>query len=381
MLYMKLVVSRHLFVAIFLVALFPANSFAEMVRVTGRAALVDGNTLLAQRRALEDALYLAALEGGADVSGFSMSDHGLLTGESILMQPSSRILDYSVIRQGPLNSHYEVEIDAFVGSVPEVGCEVRPVVKLIAGSPQIHAAQTAPLWADAALQQAHDATVRLLKSIPKIELSTSDMSFIPEPQAHSNVPNGFDYQTLMTGRGNTNVAATSNIPVSARALHLSWHATAPGLNAHTLTVALSAQIIDPAAPDRMRQMSTTQTIAISSNTPWRALNVLARRDASKVAEIASVKAAADLSAWLEDYACAPLNAELFAAGSGHFRIDLGSRDGLTRQSLAFAEGHGQPWTVFRIVELTISSAIVSPLNVNRAGHHLEGAQVRFKIGS
>jgi len=378
---MKLVVSHFLLAAIILVALFPENSFAEMVRVTGRAALVDGNTVLAQRRALEDALYLAALEGGADVSGFSMSDHGVLTGESILMQPSSRILDYSVMRQGPINSHYEVEINAFVGSVPEMGCAVRPVVNLIAGSPQIHAGQTAPLWADAALQQTHDATIRLLKSTSRVELSTSDVSFIPEPQVSSNVPNGFDYQTLLTGSGNTPIIATSNIPDSARALHLSWHATAPGLNAHTLTVSLSAKIIDPAAPGRMRQVSFTQTVAVSTNTPWRALNVLARRDASKVAEIVSVKAATDLSAWLDDYACAPLHAELVAAGSGHFRIDLGSRDGLTPQSLAFAEGYGQPWTVFRIVDLTMSSAIVSPLNVNRAGHNLEGAHVRFETGS
>ena len=377
---MLLAVSRYLLVPILMVALFPANSFADMVRVTGRAALVDGNTELAQRRALEDALYLAALEGGADVSGFSMSNQGILTGESILMQPSSRILDYSILHQRSLNSHYEVEIEAYVGSVPEIGCAVRPVVRLIAGRPQIHAGQTAPLWADEALQQAHDATIRLLKSIPRVELSSSDMSFIQEPQARSNVPNGFDYQTLLSGRTNIPVVAIPNIPDSSRALNLSWHATAPGLNAHTLTVGLSAQIIDPAAPDRMRQISTTQTVAISTNTPWRALNVLARRDARKVAEIASIKAAADLSAWLDDYACAPLRAGLIAAGSGNFRIDLGSRDGLTRQSLAFAEGHGQPWTVFRIVELTTSSAMVSPLNVNRAGQHLEGAHVRFKIG-
>ncbi|AGI68525.1 hypothetical protein OAN307_c29750 [Octadecabacter antarcticus 307] len=373
-------ISRCLLAVIFLVALGQGPSFADMVRVTGRAALIDGDTALAQRRALEDALYLAALAGGADVSGFSMADRGVLTGESVLVRPGSRILDYSVLRQGPSNNHYEVEIDAYVGAVPEIGCAMRPAVRLIAGHPQIHAGQRAPLWTDAALEQAHVSTIRLLESTPRVDLSTSDISFAPDPQARSNVPDGFDYRALLTGRANEPASTTSNIPDSARALHLSWHATAPSLNSHTLTVTLSAQIIDPAAPNRARQISTRQTVAISANTPWRTVNVLARRDASKVAEIVALKAAAELSNWLDDYACAPLQGELVAAGAGQFRINLGSRDGLTHQSLAFVEGHGQPWTVFRIVELTASSSTVSPLNINRAGRNLEGANVRFELG-
>jgi len=354
--------------------------FADLVRVTGRAAVTDNNTDRAQRIALEDALYLAALAGGADVSGFSMADNGVLTGESILMRPNSRILDYSVVSQGRSGHHYEVVIDAYVGAAPALGCAVRPAVHLIAGAPQIHVGQSAPLWASEALQMAHDATIRGLGNTPQIQISARDISLVAADQSGSRLPAGFDYNSLTSGQARVETSRANPIPDTARGLHLSWQATAPGLQAATLTVTLHARLLDPAAPGRAQQLSTNHVVAVSANTPWRTINVLARKDAHEVANSVAAQFSAELAAWLGSYACAPLQGYLTAAGTGRFRIDLGSRDGLTHQSLGFAEGRGQPWTVFRIVELSPSHAILSPLNARRAGPQMAGAQVRFEIG-
>ena len=362
---------------IFLFLMTVAPTTAEMVRVVGRAAYVDGNTSLAQHHALEDALYLAALEGGADVSGFSMTNQGVLTGESILMQPTYRILDYSILHEGRSGPHYEVTIEAYVGAAPDLGCTVRPMVDLVADRPKIHASQTAPLWATEALKGAHDQTLRNLRTVKTVQIISRDISFAPTQSTQSNIPTGFDYQALLNGNSTKPVQTGTD---HTRGLHLSWHATAPALNAHTMTVALKAQIIDPAAPTRARQKSISQTIAISPNTPWRALNVLARKDSQAIAQIVAKQASDELAAWLGNYFCAPLKSTLVASGNGQFRVDLGARDGLTRHSLAFVEYHGQPWTVLRVLELTASSAIVSPLNPGRAAQHLNGAPVRFEIG-
>ena len=365
---------------VLLLALTAVPSFADMVRVTGRAAVTDSDTDRAQRFALEDALYLAALEGGADVSGFSMADNGVLTGESILMRPNSRILDYTVVSQGRSGHHYEVVIDAYVGTAPALGCAVRPAVHLIAGNPQIHVGPTAPLWAKEALEMAHDATIRGLGDAPQIQISAPDISLVTVEQSGSKLPAGFDYNSLTDGKARIEASRSYQIPDTARGLHLSWHAAAPGLQAATLTVTLQAQVLDPAAPGRAQQMSTSHVVAVSANTPFRTINVLARKDAHEVAKSVAANVYAELAAWLGSYACAPLQGYLTAAGTGRFRIDLGSRDGLTHQSLAFAEGRGQPWTVFRIVELSPSHAILSPMNPRRTGAHLAGAQVRFDMG-
>ena len=363
-----------------LLVLTAGPSFADMVRVTGRAAVTDNDTDRAQRYALEDALYLAALEGGADVSGFSMADNGVLTGESILMRPNSRILDYSVVSQGRSGHHYEVVIEAYVGAAPALGCAVRPAVHLIAGNPHIHVGPTAPLWAKEALELAHDATIAGLAATPQIQISARDISFATVEQSGRKLPAGFDYNSLMGGQPRVEASRSNQIPDTARGLHLSWHATAPGIQAATLTVTLQAQVLDPAAPGRAQQMSTSHVVAVSANTPFRTINVLARKDAHEVAKSVAANVSAELATWLGSYACAPLQGYLTAAGAGRFRIDLGSRDGLTHQSLAFAEDRGQPWTVFRIVELSPSHAILSPMNPRRAGAQLAGAQVRFDIG-
>lgn len=370
----------RLLAPVLLLILTCGPGFADMVRVTGRAAVTDNDTDRAQRFALEDALYLAALEGGADVSGFSMADNGVLTGESILMRPNSRILDYTVVSQGPSGHHYEVVIDAYVGTVPALGCAVRPAINLISGNPQIHVGYTAPLWAQEALELAHDATVMGLGATPQIQISARDISLATVGQSGRKIPAGFDYDTLMGGQSRVEASRSNLIPDTARGLHLSWHATAPGLQATTLTVTLQAKVLDPAAPGRAQQMTTSHVVAVSANTPWRTVNVLARKDAHEVAKSVAANVSAELATWLGSYACAPLQGYLTAAGTGRFRIDLGSRDGLTHQSLAFAEGRGQPWTVFRIVELSPSQAVLSPMNARRAGAQLAGAKVRFEIG-
>jgi hypothetical protein len=363
--------------AIFLFLMTVAPTTAEMVRVVGRAAYMDGNTSLAQRHALEDALYLAALEGGADVSGFSITNQGVLTGDSILLQPTYRILDYSILNEGRSGDHYEVTIEAYVGAAPDLGCTVRPIVDLVAYRPQIHTTQTAPLWATEALKGAHDQTLRNLEALNTVQIISRDISFAPTQNAQSNIPSGFDYQALLNGKSSTPIQTG---PDHARGLHLSWHATAPALDTHSMTITLNTEIIDPAAPTRARQKSISQTVAISPNTPWRAFNVLARKDVQAITQIIAKQAGDELSAWLGNYACAPLKSVLVASGNSRFRVDLGTRDGLTRQSLAFVEYHGQPWTVLRVLELTTSSAIVSPLNPSRAAPHLNGAPVRFEIG-
>ena len=124
-------------------------------------------------------------------------------------------------------------------------------------------------------------------------------------------------------------------------------------------------------------MRLRHTLKLTTDTPWRALNVLARKDQEAVAKVLSEKMGAQLSTVLEEFACAPLVAQLQSAGKGRFRVQLGARDGLTRQSLAFSEGGDQTWTVFRVVELAQSSAIIAPMNAARAAGRLTGAQVRF----
>lgn len=356
----------------------PVAATAEMVRVTGRAVLAPNDIPGSRRRALEDALYLAAMKGGADIDAFSAVDMGVLTADSILLRASTRIVDFAVVDEFRGQSQFEVTIDAYVGERPQLGCAARPDLALTVGVPKLNTTQQVPHWMGEALKMAHDKTVDVLRSAANVRLVDSTISLAPKAEVASKVADGFDYQSLLTGKVPRQDGGT--LPRNARGLHLSWSAQSASARAERVVVTLNARIVDPAAPSRTRNLKLQKTVTLKPDTPWRALNVVASKDWSRTAKNLSRNFGESLATWLEQAACAPLVANLVAAGKDRYRVDLGSRDGLTRQSLAFVDGGQSAWTVLRVVELAASSAIVAPMNAARAPSRLAGTQVRFNDG-
>jgi hypothetical protein len=356
----------------------PVAAIAEMVRVTGRAVLEANDIPGSRRRALEDALYLAAMKGGADIDAFSAVDMGVLTADSILLRASTRIVDFAVVDEFRGQSQYEVTIDAYVGERPELGCAARPDLALTVGVPKLSTTQQLPHWMGDALKMAHDRTIDVLRGAANVRLSDSTISLEAKPEVQSRIADGFDYQSLLTGQAVRQVSGT--LPRNARGLHLSWSAQSASARAERVVVTLEARIVDPAAPARTRNLKLQKTVTLTPDTPWRALNVVASKDWDSTANDLSRTFGDSLATWLEQSACAPLMANLAAAGTGRYRVDLGIRDGLTRQSLAFVDGGQSAWTVLRVVELAASSAIVAPMNPARAPSRLTGTLVRFNDG-
>ena len=92
----------------------------RFIETTGRAVIIDpAMEQEARMMALEDALYLAALEGGARIDGFSavMTDSSLE--DHFVIRPASRILDYTITNEVIDDLHYQVSIRAAVGDLPQ----------------------------------------------------------------------------------------------------------------------------------------------------------------------------------------------------------------------------------------------------------------------
>ena len=71
------------------------NSSVNIVRASGRAVTSGLEDTEAKRRALEDALYIASLKGGAEIDAYSSVNAGTELTENILVRPAARILDYA----------------------------------------------------------------------------------------------------------------------------------------------------------------------------------------------------------------------------------------------------------------------------------------------
>ena len=116
---MKKLLKFYFFLKFVLIS-FHAFSYQDInvlnAEVTGRAVILDNNIEKARRLALEDALYLASLKGGAFVDGFSSISKNTIINDQSIIKSDSKILDFKIIEEKRNKDHYEIKLLAIIGS-------------------------------------------------------------------------------------------------------------------------------------------------------------------------------------------------------------------------------------------------------------------------
>ena len=96
--------------------------------VTGRAVIYDNNIEKARRLALEDALYLSSLKGGAFVDGFSSVSKNTIINDQSIIKSDSKILDFKILSENKNKDHYEIKLLAIIGSKKNsFECKEKPI--------------------------------------------------------------------------------------------------------------------------------------------------------------------------------------------------------------------------------------------------------------
>ena len=116
---MKKLLKFYFFLKFVLIS-FHAFSYQDInvlnAEVTGRAVILDNNIEKARRLALEDALYLASLKGGAFVDGFSSISKNTIINDQSIIKSDSKILDFKIIEEKRNKDHYVIKLLAIIGS-------------------------------------------------------------------------------------------------------------------------------------------------------------------------------------------------------------------------------------------------------------------------
>ena len=68
--------------------------------------IIEGDVETAKKRALDDALYMASLQAGAKVDGYSSVNTNTSLNENILIRPSSSIKDFVIIEEKEDSTHF-----------------------------------------------------------------------------------------------------------------------------------------------------------------------------------------------------------------------------------------------------------------------------------
>ena len=184
--------------------LIPFQAFAYQdfnilkAEVTGRAVLVDNNIEKARRLALEDALYLASLKGGAFVDGFSSVSRNTVINDQSIIKSDSKILDFKILSETKNKDHYELKLLAIIGSKNNsFECKKKPI-NILLFNPQIIYNHSLPSFVIRSMYQWNNFFIDNISKDNQISLKKYDKFELNQIIKSSNNFE-FDYSSNVNG--------------------------------------------------------------------------------------------------------------------------------------------------------------------------------------
>ena len=166
----------------------------------GRAVIVDGNEEVAKKRALDDALYLASLQGGAKIDGYSTVDTNTSLNENLLIRPSSSIKDFVILEESKDETHYSVKIKAILVSLNSLlDCSARSNINLSYFKPNFVVSSKLPAQLQNLPLLISQKIFENLTRFDQISLKDST-SFDFNPKKFSTLPVSLDYEAIVEGK-------------------------------------------------------------------------------------------------------------------------------------------------------------------------------------
>ena len=357
-----------------------SKAFAEdtlrFIETTGRAIIEDDDTISSsRRRALEDALYLAALHGGAKINGFSAVNTDTSIQENLVIQPASQILDYTIISEDRSETHFVIKIRSAVGQLKEKGCESKALKSLSVYKPTIEIDPSAPYWVHSLADELTNGVIASMKSASDINLT--DHSNIKLDQNKLIATNDdYDYISLTSGRERTqygDYAAVSSISITEREKLVGF------TTYNSLIITFNTEVYEGSSYSFSFAKNKSMEALFSSSGPWRTINLLLKSDRNNIVEpllVAAKEHAADIT---DNLVCKKINS-VIAVKNGKIEVPLGKRHGIKLSALAVTKGEQTPFNILRVERVLESKSILIPLNNTLEFSKLNGKSIQF-LGS
>ena len=342
---------------------------------TGRASLNSPeDTDLARRRALEDALYLASIEGGAKINGYSAIDSGTKLTENFVVRPTTKILDYAITKEVIKETHYEVTIKAAIGSLDNKNCSNNNIFNLIAYKPIFNLSNESPAWLSPVLNELFVEIINDIDNRQNIELSNStDIEL--NSSLLKNINDDYDYTSLTLGRTRTEVGSFAYVPT----IKMYVDKKSSALNNETfLIMEITSNLYEGFTYKRSSSKSHKISLKLSNRSPWRTVNVLSKPSRKLIVEALKKSIKKHVDSLFSDLDCQPLTANLkFENQIKKLKVNIGKKHGLSFNSIAFTRGTNTPWVIFKVDDLDNNNAILSPIDQRRDIKELDGKLVEF----
>ena len=345
----------------------------RFIETTGRAVIEDAaEVVTARRRSLEDALYLAALHGGAKIKGFSSVSTDTSIQENLVVQPDSYILDYNIISEDQTDTHFIIKIRAAVGNLKSDSCENQGLKSISVYKPIISIHPNVPYWVQPLSSELIKAFMSSLKAEMNINLTDfTDMSL--NQSELKSINDEFDYTSLTSGRSRTRSGDYAVVPsiIIDKSTKLVGFTTFNSLEITFLT-----NIYEGASYSLSSSKSKTVEALFKTTGPWRNINLLLKSSRENIVEPILLKASEHSLDVAKDLICKKIHSRV-AVNNGQIEVPLGKRHGITLSSLAVTKGDQTPFNIFRVEKVLDNKSFLVPLNDSVEVNKFSGKSIQF----
>jgi hypothetical protein len=343
----------------------------------GRAVIIEGNESLAKKRALEDALYLASLQGGAKVDGFSSVDKRTNLNETLLVRPSSSIKDFVIIDEGVDGTHYNVKIKAYIVNVNNfLDCSGRDFVNLSYLSPHFSISSRLDPWTNKLPNVISSGILNNLSEINYINLNdSSNLAFNPNRVLKKSI--ALDYNNLVESKNN-------GIKDGEFAVHpiikLDYAKGRITRVSKEIIVDITLNIYEGPYFKLLESLNYKFSLWSGNKTGYGHIDALLRVSEDKLTDFVRKSISKIQYRVLDKLKCQPLQAEIRLIDN-KLVVPIGLNQGLKKGTVGFvSDGRDvimSDWVVLTVRDSRGDLSIVEPLNPLNKNEDMTGKIIKF----
>ena len=345
----------------------------RFIETTGRAVLESEQDLdTPRRRALEDALYLAALHGGAKINGFSSVDTDTSIQENLVVKPDSHILDFDIISEEQTETHFIIKLRSAVGQLKRSNCENKGLKSISLYKPTVLIHPSVPYWVHSLAEKLIEDFIISLQS--ENNLNMTDYSDVALQQNElKSINDSFDYVSLTSGRSRTNYGDYAIVP----SLEISKSTKLSGFTTYdSLKIAFDTNVYEGSNYSLNFSKSQSFEALFDSSGPWRTINLLLKSSRESILEPILQKASEHSKEIINELVCKKVYSKI-AVNNGKIEVPLGKRHGISISALAVTQGDQTPFNVLSVEQVFENKSVLIPLNSSVEINKFNGKSIQF----
>ena len=301
------------------------------VEATGRAILIEGKIDVSRKRALEDALYIAALKGGANINGFSAIGSNTIINDQAIVSAANRVIDFKIIKETQEKEFLSIKIAAIVGGdLSSKNCKVRPInISLFKGT--FNVGSDVPSLLSRKMSLWFNHSYDIISKTSNVNVIDYRNKLI-DAVIKSNINSSFDYHALTEGVPFIQSGDYSLVPN----LTLTKNNFEEN-NFSNYLFQISFKIYKGSDFTLLPLKTYNFPIKYNLNSKFKFLKNISTLNINSVDEMIKKQLVKVTKSIFQDLHCRPLEGKLSLI-NGELKVDIGSKQGLKSKQIGIVRG-------------------------------------------